>query len=529
MVGLVFVLAGLIGWRARPRNRTGPLLLVVGLLWTFAKLPYSMTLPDAIEVVRAGAWAPVFVHLVVSYPTGRLTTTASRLVTGLGYVSVAVVGALTALRPDSAGASAGGGAGAVAVVAVVVTGSAVIAYLSLRWVRSTRPRRRQLNPLLGAAVVAAAVVVTVKPATIVGRDVAMLTAALPVALTAVPVAYLAGLLRRRIDRAGVADLVVQLQRATPSVRPEAALARALHDPSLRIGYWAAGSNRYVDADGHPIDPDPPDEPDKTDGPGGPDRGVTRIDRDGKPVAILVHDRALLEEPELIEAACAALALALENERLTAELRARLRELAESRRQVLRAAEAERRRLERDLHDGVQQRLLSIPVTLSLAEAVLPGEPDRARALLDEARSAVLAVLADLRALSQGLHPPVLTERGLAGAVQELATLSPVPLRIRNDVPAGLPAEVETTAYYVIAEALANIAKHSAADEAELRIALSDGRLSLEIRDDGQGGADPASGSGLRGLAERVTVEGGEFQVESPPGGGTRVRVALPCE
>ncbi|ROT26792.1 sensor histidine kinase [Micromonospora sp. HM5-17] len=513
LVGLSFVLAGLVGWRARPRNRVGPLLLAVGVLWVLAALPVPVSLPRGVAMVRAGAWAAVFVHLVVAYPTGRLDTAPARLVVALGYVSLGVVGVLTTLRPDTAGA--GGGAGAAAVTGVVVTGCAVIAQQSIRWVRGTPSRRRQLNPLLGVAVVTVALVVAVKPATIAGRDASGLNVVLQVALAAVPLAYLVGLLRRRIDRAGVADLVVRLHRSSQPVRVEVALARTLHDPTLRIGYWAAGSGRYVDADGQPITP-------------GPDRAVTRIDADGEPVAILDHDRALLEEPELIEATCAALSLALERERLTAELRSRLRELAASRRNLVRAAEAERRRLERDLHDGVQQRLLSIPMTLSLAEAVLPEDPDRVRPLLEEARKAILAVLADLRALTQGLHPPVLTERGLAGAVRELATLSPVPLRILGDVPSGLPAEVETTAYYVVAEALANIAKHAAADEAELRIDSRGGRLTVEVRDDGRGGADPASGSGLRGLAERVAVEGGVFQVESPPGRGTRIRATLPC-
>lgn len=517
LVGLSFVLAGLVGWRARPRNRVGPLLLAVGVLWVLAKLPAAVALPDGVAVVRAGAWAAMFVHLVVAFPAGRLGTVASRLVVALGYLSLTVVGTLTALWP---GAGPGrGGAGVVAIVGVVVPGAAVVVHLTVRWVRSTGPRRRQLSPLLGVAVIAAALVVAVKPATIAGRDVAGLNAVLQVALTTIPLAYLAGLLRRRIDRAGVADLVVRLHRADRPVRPEIVLARTLHDPTLRIGYWVADSGRYVDTGGHPVTPPSPDEP---------DRAVTRIDRDGKPIAIVVHDRALLEEPDLIEAACAALGLVLENERLTAELRSRLRELAESRRRLVRAAEAERRRLERDLHDGVQQRLLSIPMALSLAEAVLPDDPERARSLLREAREAGLAVLDDVRALTQGLHPPMLTERGLAGAIRELATLSPVPLRIPDDVPAGLPAEVETTAYYVIAEALANIAKHAAADEAELRIGLRAGQLTLEVRDDGRGGADPASGSGLRGLAERVAVEGGVFQVESPPGRGTRVRATLPC-
>ncbi|MDW5330050.1 sensor histidine kinase [Plantactinospora sp. KLBMP9567] len=532
-MGLSFVLAGLVGWRARPGNRTGPLLVAVGLAWWLGKLPAPLSLPDGLAVVRAGLWAAVLAHLVVAFPSGRLATPAPRLVVGSTYLGVAVVGALTALRTGTASGAAGttggaelagtaepaGGAGGIAIVGVLLGGSAVVGLQLLRWRRSSTTRRRYLNPMFGAAVLAVAMFVVVKPATIAGRDVAVLTVGLHLGLLAVPLGYLAGLLRRRVDRGGVADLVVRLHAAPRTGGIAETLSRALHDPTLRIGYWTPESGRYVDIEGRTVTP--PEEE-------ATDRAVTRIDRAGEPVAILVHDRALAEEPELIEATCAAAGLALENERLTADLRARVRQLADSRLALLRAGEAERRRLERDLHDGVQQRLLAIPLTLGLAGSALPTDPERAAGLIAEARSGTLAILAELRALTQGLHPPLLTERGLAGAVRELAALSPVPLRLPDDIPDRLPAEVETTAYYVVAEALANITKHAAAASAELRIGRRDGRLVLEIGDDGRGGADPAGGSGLRGLADRVAVVGGSFELASPAGGGTRIRAVLPC-
>jgi signal transduction histidine kinase len=238
-------------------------------------------------------------------------------------------------------------------------------------------------------VVAAALFVTLQPAMIAGVAVQPLTPVVELALAAIPLAYLGSLLRRRIDRGGVAELVVRLNDAPRPVGLQEALAKALHDPTLRVGYWMPELGRYVDVDGQVVSP-----PDRR------DRVATRIDRDGGPLALLVHDPALVEDPELIAATCAAAALALANERLTADLRARLRQIAESRGRVLRAAEAERRRLERDLHDGVQQRLLSIPVTLGLAESALRAGPDRARALIGEAKSTTLAVLQELRALSR---------------------------------------------------------------------------------------------------------------------------------
>ncbi|MBE1485790.1 sensor histidine kinase [Plantactinospora soyae] len=512
-VGLSFVASGLVGWRTRPRNRMGPLLLTVGVLWWLAKSPLPITPPDGLDVVRAGAWAAVLGHLVVAYPTGRLGASAPRLVVGLAYLSVAVVGISTALQ---GGADR---AGVTAIVGVLLSGSAIVVLQLARWRRSSVTRRRYLNPVFGIAVVAVTLFLALKPARIAGWDASALTLVLNLALAAIPLGYLADLLRRRVDRSGVADLVVRLHGAPRSESIEVALARTLHDPTLRVGYWAPESGRYVDLDGRTVSLVPDGEP---------DRLSTRIDRAGEPIAILVHDRALAEEPELIEATCAAAALALENARLTADLRARLRQLADSRLALLRAGEAERRRLERDLHDGVQQRLLSIPMTLGLAESVLPADPDRAGPLIAEARNATLAILGELRALTQGLHPPVLTERGLAGAVRELAALSPVPLRVRADVPTGLPPEVETTAYYVVAEALANITKHAAAAGAKLRIDVSEGQLVVDVRDDGRGGADPAGGSGLRGLAARAAACGGSLRVESPSGGGTRVRAVLPC-
>jgi signal transduction histidine kinase len=256
--------------------------------------------------------------------------------------------------------------------------------------------------------------------------------------------------------------------------------------------------------------------------------ATRVDRAGDPVAVLVHDAALLDNPELIEAACAAAALALENERLTAELRARLRQLAGSRSRVLQAAEAERRRLERDLHDGVQQRLLSIPMALTLAESASSGDPGRVLSLIGEAKGTALAVLDELRALCQGIHPPVLTERGLRGAVQELTAVTSVPARLALGLFRTLPAEVETAAYYVVAEALANVVKHAEAAGAVVRLDDRGGRLLVEVRDDGRGGADASRGSGLRGLADRVEATGGTLDVTSPPGAGTTVRAVLPC-
>ncbi|TKK87961.1 hypothetical protein FDA94_15485 [Herbidospora galbida] len=470
LVGAGYLVAGIVGWVVQPRHRVGPLLLCVGSLWLLAKL-------GPVVPVVGGAWAAVLGHWLITFPTGRAGTTAQRA--GVGVVYGALV--VAAFAP---------------LAGLAVGGAAVVAVQVLRWRGSAAARRRVFNPVTLAGLVAVVVVLALKPV----ADVPLATGLSQAALALVPAGYLAGLLHRRMRRGAVADLVVRLGDV-PAGGIEAELAATLRDPTLRVGYWAAG--RYVDLGGRVVDV--------------PEGGATRVDRAGERLAVLVHDPVLFEEPELIEAACAAAGLALWNERLAADLRLRIRQAGE-------ATEAERRRIERDLHDGVQQRLLSIPMTLSLAEASRDPVP-----LIREARHALLAVLGDLRALTQGIHPPVLTERGLAGAVGELAALSPVPVRVTARV-GDLPPEVETVAYYVVAEGLANVTKHAGATEAVVRVVAADGLLSVEIRDDGVGGADAARGTGLRGLADRVAVCGGTFHVDDhvDDRAGTVVRAVLPC-
>jgi signal transduction histidine kinase len=242
----------------------------------------------------------------------------------------------------------------------------------------------------------------------------------------------------------------------------------------------------------------------------------------------VHDPALADEPELIASAGAAAGLALENERLHAELRARLEELRASRARIVEAAQAERRRIERDLHDGTQQRLVSIAMTLGLADSRLDRDPSAVRPLLDQARAGLTDALGELRRLSQGIHPGILTERGLRAALEELAYGARLPLELDVGLSERLPDRVEAAAYYVVSEALTNIAKHAEASAVRIRVQRTDGRAVVEIADDGIGGADGARGTGLRGLADRVDALGGRLRVESPPGRGTVVYAEIPC-
>jgi len=226
--------------------------------------------------------------------------------------------------------------------------------------------------------------------------------------------------------------------------------------------------------------------------------------------------------------CAAAALTLENARLQAELRARLAELQASRARLVEATETERRRIERDLHDGTQQRLVSIAMTLGLAESKLAADRPAVEPVLREARDALTVALAELRELTQGIRPAILVERGLAAALDDLSRRAALPVRLEIAVSGRLAEQIEGAAYFVASEALTNAAKHSHASEVRLAASHKDGVLVLEVADDGIGGAAAGSGSGLRGLADRVEALGGRLTVSSPPGRGTTLRVEIPC-
>src|SRR5262249_2932685 len=248
------------------------------------------------------------------------------------------------------------------------------------------------------------------------------------------------------------------------------------------------------------------------------RAVTELERGGRRVAALVHDSALGEERELLDAVSAAAGLALENERLQAELRAQLEELRASRKRIVEAGDHERRRLERNLHDGAQQRLVALSVALGLAQSKLERDPETAAGLLSSAREELKAGLAELRELARGLHPAIIG-RGLEVALAGLAERSPVPVEVVVE-PGAAPGEtVEAAAYYVVSEALTNVARYAEAEQATVRVARLGGGLRIDIVDDGIGGADLAVGSGLQGLRDPGARIGGRAQLASPAGAG----------
>jgi signal transduction histidine kinase len=335
---------------------------------------------------------------------------------------------------------------------------------------------------------------------------------------AIPIAVLAVMLRARMARAAVADLVVELGQTPTPARLRDALANALGDPSLSVAYWDLARETWVGAAGNAVElPD-----------GRMGQAVTMLERNGVRQAAIVHDAALLEEPGLIASVASAMRLAVENDRLTAAVEAQLAEVRASRARIVAAGDAERQRLERDLHDGAQQRLVALILALRLAQTRLGADADPAVKLgLEQASEEARAALSELRELARGIHPQILTEAGLAAALESLAVRSPAPVSVEVDLEARFAPAVEAIAYFVVSEALANVAKYAEATSVQVRGGWQDGVLTIEVADDGHGGADPRAGTGLRGLLDRVSAVDGTLEVISPAGGGTRVVARIP--
>jgi signal transduction histidine kinase len=517
-LGWAWIATGLYAQWRRPGNRIGLLMTTVGFLWFVNALPESESaLLFTIGSAGGGLWFGPFAHLLVAFPSGRVAPGLERWLVRLGYVIGSVQATvwlfmdpedcpgcpanLLLIDHNQAVADALGSLFGLAGVGTL----AVLGFVLVRRWRDSGPVQRQaLSPVLwtGAAVAIAGILSVIPAAIGSDRGEDAMNLVLITLITAVPFAFLVGLLRSTLSRAGAVSGLVERFGAV-SVRD--ALAEALGDPDLSLAYWLPRPGRWVDADGRPFTP--PES-----------RAVTEIED----VAAIVHDPALLEEPELVRAAGAAAALALRNERLDAELRARYEDLRASQARLVAAGDEARRRIERDLHDGAQQRLVSLALMLRLAARRHPDDPDLARA-----GEELTHALQELRELARGIHPAVLTERGLEAALSGLAQRSNVPVTVNAELDGRLPAAVETAAYFVISEALTNVSKYAEATAAEVSVRQANGHVVIDVRDDGKGGADPTSGSGLRGIADRVSALDGVLEVESPPGRGTLVRAELP--
>lgn len=496
----------------------------VGIAWPYSRV--AVTVFFLLNGVSAAAYG----HMALAYPNGRITDRVERLFVWaiylVGVLWMAVPAMFTDPRRCTAcsfrvpslvfsgttfNISAFGNVFATAFIAL----GAIFVGLVVRRVRSS-PVGAQLTmlPLAVAAVFAAAQLVVSRIAFLAHWDQASGTLAWVdrIVLLILPAAIVAGVVVVQRRRGPLGDLIVELGAVAPSdVR--AALARSVGDASLEIALWLPDQGRFVDEDGHPANLTDR----KSSG-----RAVTVIGSSDRPLAAIVHDERLVGQRPILEAAGSAAHLALENARLQAELRAQLVELQASRSRLVAAGDAERRRLERDLHDGAQQRLLAVGLTLQLLSEDR-SDPE----LLTHAQEELQTALHELREMARGIHPAILTEKGLPAAVNSLLDRSTVP--VRADIACGRhPPHVESAAYFVVSEALANITKHSAAESGTVSIYSAGDRLVVQVTDNGMGGAAVADGTGLQGLADRVGALNGRFSVESPAGQGTTIRAEIPC-
>jgi signal transduction histidine kinase len=541
VVGWSYIGVGLFAWGRRPDNRVGALMVATGFAWLvsqsgFSDVPLVFTLANILGTI----YFAVALHLLLAFPSGTLQSQAERWIVGTAYVLAAVCVVPLWLFADPQSLDCEECPDNVLLIhdsetAVTVTSTvlnvvglvlvgAMLFVLVGRWRRATPPQRRFLVPVYSASVALAVLLIVTVGLQAGGledntaTDAIWIAAMVPLAL--VPYLFVATLIRTRvIQSAAVSELIARLSETPRPGELRDALARALGDRSIELAYWLPEDERFVDAAGHPVE-----LPEPSSG-----RAVTKVRHDGGYVAALVHDPVLDEQRGHVDAVCSAASLALENERLDAELRAKVEELRASRERMLSIGLEERRRLERDLHDGAQQRLVSTALNLRLARERLRDEPESAEGLLSSAGNELDAALEELRELARGIHPAVLSHRGLAPALEALAHRAPLPVELNALPSERLPEAVELAAYFVVSEALTNVAKYAYASYARVSIEQENGRVVIAVEDDGVGGADPARGTGLRGLADRLGILEGRLEVDSEVGRGTTVTARIPCE
>jgi PAS domain S-box-containing protein len=653
--GISFVASGLIALRRRPENRVGLYLAAVGYLWFLAALgdANNNTVWTVGMFVSNLAFIP-FAALVLAFPSGRLAPRPDRLLVAATAAFVLIGPPLLLLfddKPPSCGDSCGSSVivvhrsptieHAIDIAGSVVTAvliALIVAVLVRRWRAASVALRRTLLPvyLAGAGALVLLLVSNVLSSFSSGTADALGPVFLLLFGT-VPIAFLLGVLRSRLARGSVGGLAVALGQGR---QLRAAIAEAIGDPTLELAYCVDDGNRFVDREGRRFElPEV-----------GSGRAATMVELEGRRIGALVHDYSLREEePELVDSVAATVALALDNERLQAELQAqydflttivdtapslltsidpegRIRnlnpatveasgyaseaqvrgrffwdvyidesereaviarfhaaapdhppaeyenvftnalgerrviawrsapvlddtgkvvrivagglditerkrqeeELRASRTRLVAAGDDARRRLERNLHDGAQQRLVSLSVALRLAQSKLASDPAAAGELLDQAGDELAVALEELRELARGIHPAVLTDRGLDAALRSLADRTPIPVDVHT-TERSLPDPIAAAAYYVVSEAIANVVKHARASSVEVDVSAPNGRVVVQVADDGVGGADPVAGTGLRGLADRVAVLDGKLRIDSPPEGGTKVVAEIPLE
>ena len=505
-------------------RRSGWLMAAVAATWFLYDLQLStVPLIWTFGWVFGDLYLALTAHLVLSFPEGRIWSTPARVVVALAYLTTVGTATLAALfqpdpgnllviDPDQARADR---IGEIASSLGVAIAGAYVILIVHRLLTLQRVARRAAAPLLVGALLSAPILFVGLIAN--GRGSTDLADRLELVDRAttilVPLGFALGLLWSRLRHSGASSLVVELREGGRETLRDR-LARALGDPTLEIAYWVPDPGWYVDADGSVVELPEPGS-----------RAVTHVVASGAPVGALVHDPALLEEPELVESVRATAALVLENERLAAEIRAQLAEVHASRARIVTATDEERRRLERDLHDGAQQRLVGLSLKLGLAQV---GADTPASDALASAQADLEGALAELREFARGVHPSILREDGLDAALATLARRASVPVDVTGSVGERLPDAVELAAYFFVSEALTNVAKHARASQVDVTVDVRGDVLCVSVADDGVGGAEADVGSGLAGLSDRLAALDGTLEIESATGLGTTLTATIPC-
>lgn len=521
----LYVGVGVLAWQRRPSNPMGFLLVWAGLMLYLGTVANTgIPVLVGLGAVCATLALPAVLHLLLAFPSGRLAPGAARAIVVVAYLNSTVVQApLYLCDPDGpfplfavvdAPALVGAarplqiGAGA-----IVTAATAVILVRRLR--AADAGHRRVLVPLFSYGVLAVILIQATGYLLkgLLGVDPLVAFHIQLAVVSGVPVAFGLGMLRGGFARVGEVEELGTWLGSAPATRDSlvTALSRTLGDPSLSLAFWAETTGEYVDAEGAPV-PGPAAH-----------RGWYALDLNGRPIGGIEYDAELLPDEDLIRTAAAVVAIAMDRERLMAELRGRTQEVERSRERLVEAADRERRRIARDLHDGLQARLVMLAVDAQrLGSAPRGALEDRATRL----RQDIDAAAADLRRLVHDLVPAALIERGLHAAAEDLVDRMPIPTRLEGAV-GGLGDSVADTAYFVVSEGLADVVKHSQARCATVRMSETDGTVRIDVTDDGIGGADLSRGTGLRGLADRVGAAGGTLTLSSSPEEGTRVCVELP--
>lgn len=516
-IGLTYVYGGLAIWSHDPANRTGPLMTSVGLTWFIPNLEGSgLPILNVLGLALGDTWSVVLVALVLAYPGGRLETRVDRVAVAVLAVGVTALTVLYAVPVPLVINEGNNGLYGALFLAIIIA-----AVVVRRWLIAPATSRRELLPVL----VAGAVFVTFITINILRRligvpdDVgAILVAIFDLAPAAIPVALLVGFYRQSEQRLAalldaIPDQMIRFTRdgkfvgpddsdpGSPAKYPGGFSGRRLHGvifadarvPALEAARQALDTGELQAFDF---------SPELTDGRRNLEVRVAPSGRDE--VTAIIRDFTVQRAAE--------------------------EEVRRSRVRIVEAADAARRKLERDLHDGAQQRLVSLSLMLRMLRNRLAGpgaSNDEAIAAADAASAELRTAAHELRELARGIHPAVLTEAGLGAAINGLAGRSAVPAVVSLVPDRGLPAAVEATAYFIVSEALANIAKYSSATAASISVERDEAALRVVVGDDGVGGADESRGTGIRGLHDRVNALGGRLTVDSPPGQGTLLVAEIP--